>query len=142
MGMYLEAYRKKARLTREQVAKRLGVQAPAVYKWENGLTDISVRNAKQLATLYGVTFDALSLDPDKLPTSANYETTVAVWSALHGIHATAGLHVRMDYERIDEAKEISSALAILQRLPPALRKHWLGVGEAYPASTISPTLRD
>lgn len=36
IGEVIRTYRKKQNLTQEEMAKRLGVTAPAVNKWENG----------------------------------------------------------------------------------------------------------
>lgn len=38
MGEVIRQYRKKKGLTQEELAKRLGVTAPAVNKWEKGVS--------------------------------------------------------------------------------------------------------
>ena len=38
IGEVIRTYRKKLNLTQEEMANRLGVSAPAVNKWENGVS--------------------------------------------------------------------------------------------------------
>ncbi|MCP1109469.1 transcriptional regulator with XRE-family HTH domain [Lachnospiraceae bacterium PF1-21] len=59
IGETIKKYRKEAGLTQKEVAKRVGVSAPAVNKWENGysLPDISLLSP--LARLFHVSVDEL-----------------------------------------------------------------------------------
>ncbi|WP_324822847.1 helix-turn-helix domain-containing protein [Sinanaerobacter sp. ZZT-01] len=59
VGTIIRKYRKDKNLTQEEVAKRLGVTAPAVNKWENGysLPDISLLSP--IARLLNISIDTL-----------------------------------------------------------------------------------
>ncbi|WP_148511407.1 helix-turn-helix domain-containing protein, partial [Hungatella hathewayi] len=56
-GEVIRKYRKNKDMTQEEMAKRLGVTAPAVNKWENGnaLPDITL--LAPIARLLGITTD-------------------------------------------------------------------------------------
>ena len=55
----LRIFRKRSRLTQEEVAEKLGVSRQAVAKWERGETSPDIEFCVQLANLYGTTVDAL-----------------------------------------------------------------------------------
>ena len=59
MNVVLKEKRKAAGLTQEQVAKRLGVTAPAVNKWEKGSTYPDVTLLPALARLLGTDLNTL-----------------------------------------------------------------------------------
>ena len=59
LGNSLFHARKKAGLTQEEVAERLGVSRQMIGKWEADETLPDIRQSKRLATLYGVTLDEL-----------------------------------------------------------------------------------
>ena len=59
LGNSLFHARKKAGLTQEEVAERLGVSRQTIGKWEADETLPDIRQSKCLATLYGVTLDEL-----------------------------------------------------------------------------------
>ena len=59
LGNSLFHTRKKAGLTQEEVAERLGVSRQTIGKWEADETLPDIRQSKRLATLYGVTLDKL-----------------------------------------------------------------------------------
>lgn len=59
IGKTIRAYRKKTGLTQEEVARRLGVTAPAVNKWENGSNLPDITLLAPLARLLGVSTDEL-----------------------------------------------------------------------------------
>ena len=59
LGNSLFHARKKAGLTQEEVAERLGVSRQTIGKWEADETLPDIRQSKRLATLYGVTLDEL-----------------------------------------------------------------------------------
>ena len=54
IGDVIRTYRKKAGLTQEEMAKRLGVTAPAVNKWENNntLPDTGELNNRRDISIY------------------------------------------------------------------------------------------
>ena len=51
--------RKKAGMSQEELAARLGVSRQAVSKWENGTSDPSTSNLCALAKLYGIPVEEL-----------------------------------------------------------------------------------
>lgn len=59
LGSSLFHARKRAGLTQEEVAERLGVSRQTIGKWEADETLPDIRQSKRLATLYGVTLDDL-----------------------------------------------------------------------------------
>lgn len=62
LGSSLFHARKKAGLTQEEVAERLGVSRQTIGKWEADETLPDIRQSKRLATLYGVTLDELKAE--------------------------------------------------------------------------------
>ena len=59
IGDVIRTYRKKAGLTQEEMAKRLGVTAPAVNKWENNNTLPDIALLAPISRLLGITTDIL-----------------------------------------------------------------------------------
>ena len=59
LGDHLFQARKKKGLSQENVAERLGVSRQTVSKWELNETLPDIRQAKSMATLYGLTLDEL-----------------------------------------------------------------------------------
>lgn len=59
LGNSLAKARKNAGMTQESVAEKLGVSRQTISKWELDETLPDIRQSKQLATLYGVSLDAL-----------------------------------------------------------------------------------
>ena len=59
LGSNLYQARKKAGLSQEGVAERLGVSRQTISKWETGETLPDIRQSKRLALLYGVSLDEL-----------------------------------------------------------------------------------
>lgn len=59
LGNSLAKARKTAGMTQESVAEKLGVSRQTISKWELDETLPDIRQSKQLATLYGVSLDAL-----------------------------------------------------------------------------------
>ena len=59
IGEVIRKYRKGKDITQEEMAKRLGVTAPAVNKWENGnsLPDVSLLSP--IARLLNISIDTL-----------------------------------------------------------------------------------
>lgn len=59
IGNVIRTYRKKKGLTQEEVAKRLGVTAPAVNKWEKGVSYPDIMLLAPIARLLDVSLDTL-----------------------------------------------------------------------------------
>jgi len=59
LGTSLAQARRKAGLTQEAVAEKLGVSRQTISKWETNETLPDIRQSKRLAMLYRVTLDAL-----------------------------------------------------------------------------------
>ena len=59
LGPSLAQARRKAGLTQEAVAEKLGVSRQTISKWELDETLPDIRQSKRLAMLYRVTLDAL-----------------------------------------------------------------------------------
>lgn len=51
--------RKKARLTQEELAEKLNISSKVISKWENGDSEPSVADLRNISDLYGVSFDYL-----------------------------------------------------------------------------------
>ena len=59
IGNVIRKYRKDKNFTQEEMAKRLGVTAPAVNKWENGKTLPDVSQLSPIARLLNISTDEL-----------------------------------------------------------------------------------
>ena len=59
LGNNLDHARKKKGLSQEDVAEKLGVSRQTISKWETDETLPDIRQAKQLAILYGLALDEL-----------------------------------------------------------------------------------
>lgn len=59
LGETIRKYRKRKNLTQEEMAKRLGVSAPAVNKWENGVSLPDITLLLPIARLLDVSTDTL-----------------------------------------------------------------------------------
>ncbi|MEF2879998.1 MAG: helix-turn-helix transcriptional regulator [Blautia sp.] len=59
IGEVIRKYRKANQMTQEDMARRLGVTAPAVNKWENGNSCPDVMMLAPIARLLGITVDTL-----------------------------------------------------------------------------------
>ena len=59
IGDVIRKYRKQAGLTQEEMARRLGVTAPAVNKWEKGSTQPDIALLAPIARLLGISTDIL-----------------------------------------------------------------------------------
>ena len=59
IGDVIRTHRKKANLTQEEMATRLGVTAPAVNKWEHNHTQPDISLLAPIARLLGITTDTL-----------------------------------------------------------------------------------
>ena len=56
--------------TQLEVAYRLGVTPVTIYNWERGRTEPRVSQFRQLARLFGVSMDDITLDGEDLPSEA------------------------------------------------------------------------
>ena len=59
IGQVIREYRKKKNITQEEMANRLGVTAPAVNKWENGISQPDIMLLAPIARLLNITPDIL-----------------------------------------------------------------------------------
>ena len=59
IGEVIRKYRKINNMTQEEVANRLGVTAPAVNKWENGISQPDIMLLAPIARLFNITLDTL-----------------------------------------------------------------------------------
>lgn len=59
IGEVIRKYRKDKNMTQEEMAKRLGVTAPAVNKWEKGVTQPDIMLLAPIARLLGITLETL-----------------------------------------------------------------------------------
>lgn len=59
IGQVIRKYRKEKEMTQEEMARRLGVTAPAVNKWENGSSCPDIQLLAPIARLLGITVDTL-----------------------------------------------------------------------------------
>lgn len=59
IGEVIHHYRKEKNITQEEMAKRLGVTAPAVNKWEKGVSQPDISLLAPIARLLGITLETL-----------------------------------------------------------------------------------
>ena len=59
IGEVIREYRKRKKITQEEMANRLGVTAPAVNKWENGNSQPDIMLLAPIARLLNITLDTL-----------------------------------------------------------------------------------
>ncbi len=59
IGEIIREHRKRKSMTQEEMANRLGVTAPAVNKWENGVSQPDIMLLTPIARLLGITLDTL-----------------------------------------------------------------------------------
>lgn len=74
IGEHIAYYRKKAGLTQEQLAEKMGVTAQAVSKWENGLTCPDLDSVARLSGFLGVAVEQLIHGDAAIPTVQVVET--------------------------------------------------------------------
>lgn len=121
LGNSLFHARKKAGLTQEGVAERLGVSRQMIGKWEADETLPDIRQSKRLATLYGVTLDeliAFDLDVAQVEEAIEYSSEglqdkvdwTSAWVKRYPILATyqsevnVPLYARRIRQMLDELK--------------------------------------
>lgn len=66
IGKVIRKYRKNKNMTQEEMAHRLGVTAPAVNKWENGVSMPDIALLAPIARLLNITIDTLLSFQDEL----------------------------------------------------------------------------
>ena len=66
IGTTIRRHRLEKNLTQEEVARRLGVTAPAVNKWEKGNSMPDITLLSPIARLFGITLDSLLSHTDSL----------------------------------------------------------------------------
>lgn len=121
LGSSLFHARKRAGLTQEEVAERLGVSRQTIGKWEADETLPDIRQSKRLATLYGVTLDDLiefDLDVSQVEEAIEHSTEeleekidwTSAWAKKYPILATyqgevnVSLYARRIAQMLDELK--------------------------------------
>ena len=55
----IKELREAAGICQSELADRMGVRPPSVFKWENGMSQPTAENLVKLADILGVTIDAL-----------------------------------------------------------------------------------
>lgn len=82
-------YRKKAGLSQNYIAKKLGVTVPAVSKWENGNNSIDIDTLFELCRVLGVSInDMASVNSTFAPEDAE-QTAPHIMAAAQGYSANA-----------------------------------------------------
>lgn len=120
LGESLAQARKKAGLTQEAVAEKLGVSRQTISKWETDETLPDIRQSKKLASLYHMTLDELvdfDIDVQELTemiNSVSDEVTekvdwTAVWAQKYPILARYP-------QEVDTAPYTEALRALLQQL--------------------------
>ena len=59
IGQVIRKYRKEKNMTQEEMARRLGVTAPAANKWESGASAPDIALLAPIARMLGITTDTL-----------------------------------------------------------------------------------
>lgn len=122
LGNNLFNARKKKGLSQEDVAEKLGVSRQTISKWETDETLPDIRQAKKLATLYGLSLDELiEYDIDEKEIQEMIDKTgdevsrkidwTNVWSKKYPILATYQNEVKIN----KYATELNSLLDNLQK---------------------------
>lgn len=120
LGESLAQARKKAGLTQEAVAEKLGVSRQTISKWETDETLPDIRQSKKLASLYHITLDELvdfDIDVQELTemiNSVSDEVTekvdwTAVWAQKYPI-------LTRYPQEVDTAPYAEALRALLQQL--------------------------
>ena len=120
LGSNLYQARKKAGLSQEGVAERLGVSRQTISKWETGETLPDIRQSKRLAVLYKLTLDELidfDLDvqevQEAIARTSNAVTDKIDWTSAWG----KKYPVLLTYpEKVDPAPYAQALGQLLERL--------------------------
>ena len=120
LGNNLYQARKKAGLSQEGVAERLGVSRQTISKWETGETLPDIRQSKRLAVLYKLTLDELidfDLDVQEVQ-EAIARTSDAVTDKIDWTSAWGKKYpVLLTYpEKVDPAPYAQELSQLLERL--------------------------
>ena len=98
LGKRISFHRKRLGLTQDQLAERLGVTAQAVSKWENDLSCPDIAMLPKLASLFGISIDALLGSEPEQP--VHEAEVVTEENEPDGIHVQKGnWEFRMDAGR-------------------------------------------
>jgi transcriptional regulator with XRE-family HTH domain len=123
----------RAGLSQKQVADKLGVQPPTIFKWEREMTSPTVRDLERLSAIYDVAPDALFHDPDAgTGASGAPDASLLVWSEINQIHPAIGFYINMDWDRIDEGRELNEWVKGFRSLVASARQHVTTIIKSYP----------
>ena len=126
--LHLAAYRRRARLTLQQVGDRLGYHLSAVQKWEKHVVSPTSNDLIRIAELYGVSPGTLFLDPEEIARIRS-SATPNVFAQVAGVHPAALLWAGEDPERREHANKLTRCIAILERISPAWAEQWIKLAE-------------
>ena len=115
IGQVIRKYRKEAKLTQEEMARRLGVTAPAVNKWESGSTQPDIGLLAPISRLLGITTDTLLSFSEELSDEeiqAFIESTSAIFDE-NGFAAAFAEAKRMIEQYPNSIKLIWNVLTVL-----------------------------
>lgn len=119
IGQNIAQYRKKAKLTQEELAEKCGVTAQAVSKWENDLSYPDLESVGRLAAILGCTADALINGDEKIPTvqlkkTENVDRRMLEITVDTGVGAVANsVKVRLPAELVLLAEESGTLAEII-----------------------------
>lgn len=118
IGRHIAHYRKKAGMTQEQLAEKMGVTSQAVSKWENGLTCPDLDSVAELAGFLGVAVEQLIHGDAAAPTVQVVETPQVGKRVLCiRVHTKLGMEsnttVRFPVELILKAYEMGNLEGLL-----------------------------
>ncbi len=118
IGRHIAHYRKKAGMTQEQLAEKMGVTSQAVSKWENGLTCPDLDSVAELAGFLGVAVEQLIHGDAAVPTVQVVETPQVGKRVLCiRVHTKLGMEsnttVRFPVELILKAYEMGNLEGLL-----------------------------
>lgn len=108
LGKRIASHRKRLKLTQDQLAAQLGVTAQAVSKWENDLSCPDIGILPRLASIFGISTDAL------LGCEAPSKSIVHKAEILSDESEPNGLHIRngqMEFH-YDDSKKDALGLAV------------------------------
>lgn len=117
LGENIRKYRKKKKMTQEDLAKAMGVSQGLVSSWEREAVQLTLPTIKEIAKVLGVTFNDLVGDDDLLPPTPQDTATVYV---LDG-QPTRGLRDDLS-ESQDE--DIDVLIAAYKRMSSEKKKHF------------------
>lgn len=108
---FLRSWRERARLTQEDAAARLGVEAPLISKYERGRVPVTLTRLAELADLYGADHPA---DLMRNPHSAHVQRLLR---EAHSVMTTAPLELVEAWLKVGRA--MGGATPLPAETPPA-----------------------